>query len=65
MYACIYMYLFFFIERERESMSWSGRGRRRERILSRLHAERRAQCVAQSHDPEIMTSAEIKQESNA
>ena len=34
--------------------------RERERILSRFHTLYRAQCGAQSHDPEIMTLAEIK-----
>jgi len=35
-------------------------GRSREREISRLRTERRAQCGAQSHNPEIMTWAEIK-----
>ena len=38
-------------ERERE--------RERERILSRPHAQCRAQCGARSHHPEIMTRAKI------
>ena len=36
-----------------------GRGERRGK-RDRLHAERGAQCGAQSHNPEIMTRAEIK-----
>ena len=39
---------------------WGGRGRGRERILSRLHTQHGAQHRAQSHDPEITASAEIK-----
>ena len=49
-------------ERERESESEHTRkkGRGRERILSRLHAQCRAWCRAQSHEPGIVTWAEIK-----
>ena len=53
------MFIYFERERERERMhahrQERGRERRRERILSRLHAQHRAQCGAQSHDPGIMT----------
>ena len=42
--------LIYFRERECE-----GRGRGRERILSRVHAQHRAQRGAWSHNPEIMT----------
>ena len=44
-------------ERERERKS---RKRGRRRISSRLHAQCGAQCGAQTHDPEIVTQAEIK-----
>ena len=51
----IYMLLFFEKERRRK------RGRREgERILSRLHAQHRAQRRARSPDPEITTWAKIK-----
>ena len=39
---------------------WVRWGRNRERILSRLHAQHRAWCRAWSHDPDVMTWAEIK-----
>ena len=38
----------------------SGKGRGRERILSKLHAQHRAQSGVPSHGREIMTGAEIK-----
>ena len=59
---------FFLIEREREEGGvgeTEGEGKRerereRERISSKLPAGHRAQHGARTHDPEVMTLAEIK-----
>jgi len=50
-------FFFFFFKREGERGEWVGEG---ERLLNRLHAQRGAQHRARSHNPEIMTWAEIK-----
>ena len=50
--------LFYFVSYLRERQK-EGEGER-ERILSRLHAQGRVQCGAWSHNPGIMTWAEIK-----
>ena len=49
------MFIYFEREKERERAYWAEREGERERIPSRLHAQRRAQHAAQSHDCEIMS----------
>ena len=56
----IFIYLLRERERERECTQVGERDWGRERILIRLHAQCGAQHQAQSHDPWIMTWAEIK-----
>ena len=63
--TCFYFY-FLFLEREYVQVREMGKGRERERerererISSRLHTQHGAQCRAQSHNPGIMTWADIK-----
>ena len=55
----LFQKILFIYLREGESVHLS-RGRGRERIRSRFSTEYRARHRAQSHDPEILTRAEIK-----
>ena len=52
----------FEVQNEKKNFLEEGKGRKsgRERFLSRLHFQCGAQCRTPSHDPEIMTRAEIK-----
>ena len=47
-------------ERERENTREVQVEREGERTLSKLHVRHGSRCGAQSHDPEIVTSAEIE-----
>ena len=51
---------FFFFLIERAGSRWGGERREGDRILSRLHTQGRVQHGAWSHDPAIVTWAEIK-----
>jgi len=51
---------FIYFEREHARAWVAGQTAEGERILTRLHAERRARGGARTHDPEITTRAETK-----
>jgi len=48
-------YLFIYLERVGAHMSWGGEGQRERENLKQARTAHRAQCRAQSQDPEIMT----------
>lgn len=60
--AIVHFFILFYVFKKREGAHTCAgeEGRGREGILSRLHTHCGAQCKAQSHDPEIVTRAEVK-----